>query len=41
MAYGDRLASGQKSAVFGGPKVTQAKWEEIFGKTEPKKTKKT
>ena len=27
----DSLARGAKSAVFGGPKVTQEKWDSIFG----------
>lgn len=35
---GDTLASGGKSATFGGPNVSQKKWDEIFGKdTGPKK----
>jgi hypothetical protein len=35
MAYGDRLASGSKSAAFLPPKVTQEKWDSIW-KEEPK-----
>lgn len=27
---GDTLAAGGKSATFGPPKVTQAKWDEAF-----------
>jgi hypothetical protein len=30
MAYGDRLASGSKSAAFLPPKVTQEKWDSIW-----------
>ncbi len=29
---GDILASGGKSATFGPPKVSQRKWNKIFGK---------
>jgi hypothetical protein len=33
---GDRLASGAKSAMFGPAKVSQERWDEIFGKKEKK-----
>lgn len=33
---GDTLASGGKSATFGPAKVSQEKWDAIFGKPEPK-----
>ena len=29
---GNKLASGAKSATFPPPKVSQAKWDRIFGK---------
>lgn len=28
---GDKLASGAKSATFGPPRVSQEKWDQIFG----------
>jgi len=31
---GDALASGGKSATFGGPNVSQAKWDAAFGEEE-------
>lgn len=31
MPKGDALASGGKSATFGPPKVSQEKWDIIFG----------
>jgi len=31
---GDTLARGGKSATFGPPKVSQEKWDEIFGEEE-------
>lgn len=36
---GDALARGAKSAQFGGPKVSQEKWDAIFGPKEKKKPK--
>lgn len=38
---GDKLASGAKSATFGPPKVTQEKWDEIFGKKKEGPKEKT
>ena len=35
---GDTLARGARSATFGPAKVTQAKWDAIFGKDEPQET---
>ncbi len=37
---GDKLASGAKSATFGGPKVSQEKWDTIFGPKEKQKDQK-
>lgn len=38
---GDTLARGAKSATFGPAKVSQAKWDSIFGTPEEQKKEET